>query len=137
MHALATDLYPLCRSITGEGLRETLRRLQKHVPLEIHEVKSGTQVLDWTVPKEWNIRDAYVADAKGTRVATVGEDGKVTMKAITVERDTGQTLQISVGLDGSERIVKLANAELTDGSKVEVIEAPPAQAQAAPAPAQK
>ncbi|HEY6784913.1 MAG TPA: DUF4910 domain-containing protein [Gemmatimonadales bacterium] len=68
MHALATDLYPLCRSITGEGLRETLRRLQKHVPLEIHEVKSGTQVLDWTVPKEWNIRDAYVADAKGTRV---------------------------------------------------------------------
>src|SRR5579859_5804529 len=68
MHALVTDLYPLCRSITGEGLRETLRRLQKHVPLEIHEVKSGTPVLDWTVPKEWNIRDAYVADAKGTRV---------------------------------------------------------------------
>lgn len=68
MHALATDLYPICRSITGEGLRETLRRLQKQVPLEIHEVKSGTQVLDWTVPKEWNIRDAYVADANGTRV---------------------------------------------------------------------
>jgi len=68
MHALATDLYPLCRSITGDGLRESLRRLQKLVPLEICEVKSGTQVLDWTVPKEWNIRDAYVADAKGRRV---------------------------------------------------------------------
>ncbi|HEX4633127.1 MAG TPA: DUF4910 domain-containing protein [Gemmatimonadales bacterium] len=68
MHALATDLYPICRSITGDGLRETLRRLQQHVPLEIREVKSGTQVLDWTVPKEWNIRDAYVADAAGKRV---------------------------------------------------------------------
>ena len=68
MHALATDLYPICRSITGDGLRTTLKRLQQHVPLEIREVKSGTQVLDWTVPKEWNIRDAYVADAAGKRV---------------------------------------------------------------------
>jgi len=68
MKALITDLYPICRSITGEGLRETLRRLQRLVPLEIREVASGTQVLDWTVPKEWSIRDAYVADATGKRV---------------------------------------------------------------------
>ena len=68
MHALITDLYPICRSITGDGLRETLRRLQKLVPLEIREVPSGTQVLDWTVPREWNVRDAYVADASGKRV---------------------------------------------------------------------
>lgn len=68
MHALIADLYPLCRSITGEGLRETLRRLQRLIPLEIHEVPSGTAVLDWTVPNEWNIRDAYVADGAGRRV---------------------------------------------------------------------
>ncbi len=68
MHALAADLYPICRSITGEGLRETLRRLQKLAPLELHEVPSGTPVLDWTVPKEWNIRDAWIANGRGERV---------------------------------------------------------------------
>jgi len=62
------DLYPLCRSITGEGVRETLRRLQRQVPLTIHEVPSGTEVFDWTVPREWNVRDAYVKNARGERV---------------------------------------------------------------------
>ena len=68
MYDLIADLYPLCRSITGEGLRETLRRLQALIPLELHEVATGTPVLDWTVPNEWNIRDAYVLDARGERV---------------------------------------------------------------------
>jgi aminopeptidase-like protein len=68
MHDLIADLYPICRSITGEGLRETLRRLQVIVPLEIHEVPSGTAVLDWTVPDEWNIRDAYIKNSRGERV---------------------------------------------------------------------
>jgi aminopeptidase-like protein len=68
MHALIADLFPICRSITGEGLRRTLRVLRRFVPLELHEVASGTAVLDWTVPKEWNIRDAWVADAAGRRV---------------------------------------------------------------------
>ena len=68
MHALAAQLYPLCRSITGDGLRETLRILQAHVPLVVHEIPSGTPVLDWIVPQEWNIRDAYVANARGERV---------------------------------------------------------------------
>jgi aminopeptidase-like protein len=68
MHALVAELYPICRSITGEGLRQTLRNLQKYVPLEIREVPAGTAVLDWTIPKEWNIRDAYVANSRGERV---------------------------------------------------------------------
>ena len=68
MHALVRQLYPICRSITGDGVRQTLRTLERHVPLEIHEVPSGTQVFDWHVPQEWNIRDAYVADSAGNRV---------------------------------------------------------------------
>ncbi|MFM9607499.1 DUF4910 domain-containing protein [Streptomyces niveiscabiei] len=68
MHALVERLYPLCRSITGDGVRATLEIVGEHVPLEVHEVPTGTQVLDWTVPQEWNIRDAYVADATGRRV---------------------------------------------------------------------
>jgi aminopeptidase-like protein len=68
MHALITRLYPICRSITGNGLRETLRILQREVPLIIHEVPTGTQVFDWTVPKEWNIRDAYIKNEKGIRL---------------------------------------------------------------------
>src|SRR5467141_2541523 len=68
MVRLISELYPICRSITGDGLRETLRLLQRQIPLELREVPTGTQVFDWTVPKEWNIRDAYVKNAKGERV---------------------------------------------------------------------
>jgi aminopeptidase-like protein len=68
MHALVERLYPLCRSITGDGVRATLDVLAESIPLTVHEIPTGTQVLDWTVPKEWNIRDAYVADRTGRRV---------------------------------------------------------------------
>lgn len=68
MHALMAELFPICRSITGDGFRQTLEVLGRHVPVEVHEVPTGTQVLDWTIPKEWNIRDAYVANAAGERV---------------------------------------------------------------------
>ncbi|MBS0153973.1 MAG: DUF4910 domain-containing protein [Nitrospira sp.] len=65
---LIKELYPICRSITGEGVRETLRIIQKRIPLERYEVPSGTKVFDWTVPLEWNVSDAYVMDRAGKRV---------------------------------------------------------------------
>lgn len=68
MFALVKELYPICRSITGNGVRQTLQRLQREIPLRVHEVPSGTPVFDWTVPKEWNIRDAYIKDDSGRRV---------------------------------------------------------------------
>jgi aminopeptidase-like protein len=68
MHALVTELFPICRSITGNGVRQTLEILGKRLPLEVHEVPSGTPVFDWTVPPEWNVRDAYVKDADGRRI---------------------------------------------------------------------
>jgi aminopeptidase-like protein len=68
IHSFAAELYPICRSITGNGLRETLRRIGERIPLQIHQVASGTQVFDWTVPREWNIRDAYVKNSRGDRV---------------------------------------------------------------------
>jgi aminopeptidase-like protein len=68
MYALVEELYPICRSITGDGLRETLRIIGRRVPLEIREVPTGKAVLDWTVPREWNIRDAFIKNDRGERV---------------------------------------------------------------------
>ena len=68
MYRLITELFPICRSITGDGMRTTLRRLQEEIPLTLHEVPTGTPVFDWTVPAEWNIRDAYVKNRQGERV---------------------------------------------------------------------
>lgn len=68
MHRLIAELYPICRSITGDGVRATLRRIQQEIPLTIEEVASGTPVFDWTVPREWNIRDAYIKNERGERV---------------------------------------------------------------------
>ncbi|GAA1726416.1 DUF4910 domain-containing protein [Nonomuraea bangladeshensis] len=68
MHELVRRLYPLCRSITGDGVRSTLAIIGERLPLAVREMPTGSEVLDWTVPKEWNIRDAYVKDASGRRV---------------------------------------------------------------------
>jgi aminopeptidase-like protein len=67
-YAIVEALYPICRSITGDGLRQSLCLLQDTVPLELREVPSGTQVFDWSVPQEWNIRDAYIKNSTGARV---------------------------------------------------------------------
>lgn len=68
MHALITRLYPICRSITGDGVRETLQIIREDVSLQICEVPSGTKVFDWTVPREWNIHDAWIKNAKSDRI---------------------------------------------------------------------
>ena len=68
MYCLISDLYPICRSITGDGVRKSLHILQQHIPLEMHEVSTGTPVFDWLVPKEWNVSDAYVKNSKGEKV---------------------------------------------------------------------
>jgi aminopeptidase-like protein len=72
MHAFMRELFPICRSITGDGVRETLAAVGRRIPLQLHEVPSGTNVLDWTVPDEWNIEDAYIAK-DGRRVVDFRE----------------------------------------------------------------
>jgi aminopeptidase-like protein len=68
MHNLISEMYDICRSITGDGVRKTLNILGGLIPLETHEVPSGTKVFDWTVPREWNIKDAYIRDSKGEKI---------------------------------------------------------------------
>lgn len=68
MYALAERLFPICRSITGNGVRQSLQILREIIPLEVHEVPSGTRVFDWVVPREWNAREAWVRDPQGRKV---------------------------------------------------------------------
>ena len=68
MYSLMERLFPICRSITGDGVRETLNILKEYIPIDIKEVPSGTKVFDWEIPDEWNIKDAYVKDEDGNRV---------------------------------------------------------------------
>jgi len=73
IHQLIERLYPICRSITGDGFRESMEVLKQYIPLDLHEVPSGTQVFDWIVPREWNIRDAYVRNSNGEKVVDFKE----------------------------------------------------------------
>jgi aminopeptidase-like protein len=66
--ALAARIFPICRSITGDGVRQTLREVAAHIDLDIHEVATGTPVLDWTIPREWNIRDAWIKNERGEKI---------------------------------------------------------------------
>ena len=68
MMDLAAELYPIRRSLTGDGVRATLDRLARRIPLELHELPTGTPILDWTVPREWNPRAAWIRDPSGRRV---------------------------------------------------------------------
>ena len=68
MYNLLSELYPICRSITGNGVRKSLKIIKKYIDLEIHEIPTGTKVFDWEVPKEWNINDAYIIDPNGKKI---------------------------------------------------------------------
>jgi len=68
IHGLISNLYPICRSITGNGFRESMEILKKYIPIDLYEVPSGIQVFDWVVPKEWNIRDAYIKNSAGKKI---------------------------------------------------------------------
>jgi len=71
IYEIASEIYPICRSITGDGVRKTLSLLKEHVDLKVAEVPTGTRAFDWTVPREWNIRDAFVKNTDGERVIDV------------------------------------------------------------------
>src|ERR1044071_5695201 len=86
-----TDLYPICRSITGEGVRSTLARVARDVPLEISEVPSGTPVFDWEVPREWNVREAWIEDESGRRIVDL-RDHSLHLMSYSVPVDTVMTL---------------------------------------------
>lgn len=68
IYELIEELYPICRSISGDGVRQSLMILQKHIPVKINQVSTGTEVYDWTIPKEWNIKDAYIKNSKGEKI---------------------------------------------------------------------
>ena len=69
LHAHCSALFPICRSITGDGLRRTLRYVADRLPLELREVPTGTRVLDWEIPREWNPRAAWIRTLSGDTVA--------------------------------------------------------------------
>ena len=91
MLALMRDLYPLCRSITGAGLRATLARVSAVVPLAITEVATGTQVFDWTIPPEWGIDDAYLEHESGRRFAQF-RDSNLHVVGYSVPTDVSMSL---------------------------------------------
>lgn len=74
LYGLCVELFPICRSITGNGIRQSLNILKRHLPgLQLFEVPTGTQVFDWTIPEEWNINDAYIIDPKGNKIVDFQE----------------------------------------------------------------
>lgn len=75
MYQLVERLFPICRSITGDGVRETLSILKEYIPdIKIYEVPSGTKVFDWVIPKEWRIREAYIENGKGEKIVDMKEN---------------------------------------------------------------
>ena len=90
--AFMKDIYPICRSITGDGVRRTLARVSADVPLELSEVPSGTPVFDWEVPREWNVREAWIADEAGQHVVDL-RDHTLHLMSYSVPVDATMTLE--------------------------------------------
>jgi len=75
IHQFAKELWPINRSITGEGVRDTLGLIKRHLPnLKINSVSSGTSVFDWTVPREWNVKEAYIITPSGEKICDFNEN---------------------------------------------------------------
>ncbi|MCA1024313.1 DUF4910 domain-containing protein [Halobacillus litoralis] len=91
MYELMKRLFPICRSITGEGVRETLRILKETIPLDIIEVPTGTKVLDWEIPQEWNVKDAYVMNGKGERIIDFRENN---LHLVSYSRPVNKTVSL-------------------------------------------
>ena len=87
MYQLTKEFFPICRSITGDGVRETLEIIKKHIPIETHEIPTGTKVFDWIVPKEWNINDAYISDSSGKKVVDF-KDSNLHILNYSIPQDT-------------------------------------------------
>ena len=68
MHSVMTELFPICRSITGDGVTQTLNIIKRDIPLSIRKIPTGTKVFDWEVPKEWNINEAYIKNSRGEKI---------------------------------------------------------------------
>jgi aminopeptidase-like protein len=90
---LMRELYPLCRSLTGDGVRETLRIVDRVLPLEVVEVPTGTPIFDWTAPREWNIADAWISDAEGRRIVDFRDSNLHVV---------GYSVPVRARLDGAE-----------------------------------
>ena len=93
MYSWAQDLFPICRSLTGEGVRDTLSYLKKLLPdLDVHEIKSGDNVLDWQVPQEWNIKDAYIKNEKGEKIIDFHQNN---LHVVSYSEPIDTTLQLN------------------------------------------
>lgn len=89
MHSWAKELFPICRSLTGDGVRQTLRFLKAIIPaMEIHEIPSGTKAFDWKIPQEWSIREAWIEFEDGTRIADFADSNlHVLGYSVAVDRE--------------------------------------------------
>jgi aminopeptidase-like protein len=93
IYQLCEDLWPINRSITGEGVRETLNIIKRHLPdLIIHEVPTGTTCFDWVIPKEWNINDAYVIDPNGNKIVDFKDSN---LHVVSYSTPINQTLSLN------------------------------------------
>ena len=109
IYEIAAGLFPICRSITGDGVRQTLQLLKKVIPqMEIMEVPSGTKAFDWEIPKEWNISEGYIEDSTGTRVLDFKENNL-------------HVMGYSVPVDASVPLEELKNHIYTEPSQPSVV----------------
>ena len=97
-------LWPICRSITGNGLRESLKIIAEICPLDLYEVPSGTQVFDWTIPDEWNVEDAWIELPSGERICEFKKNNLHLMNySIPVEKELSFADNFSKELERQQR----------------------------------